>query len=55
MHYSPETKGLALEEISELFGDQVAVHLTNGGSEAGSMQEKAMHDGEKKMDCQHIE
>lgn len=28
IYYSPETKGLALEEISELFGDQVAVHLS---------------------------
>ncbi|KAK3713671.1 hypothetical protein LTR37_008365 [Vermiconidia calcicola] len=55
MHYSPETKGLALEEISELFGDQVAAHFTNGDSESGPIQEKATHDGEKRMDRQHVE
>ncbi len=27
--YFPETKGLSLEEIGEVFGDDVAVHLTN--------------------------
>lgn len=27
--YFPETKGLSLEEINELFGDSVVVHLTH--------------------------
>ena len=27
--YFPETKGLSLEEINELFGDKVVVHLTH--------------------------
>lgn len=27
--YFPETKGLSLEEINELFGDAVVVHLTH--------------------------
>ncbi|KAK5165368.1 uncharacterized protein LTR77_008897 [Saxophila tyrrhenica] len=55
MHYSPETKGLALEEISELFGDQVAVHLSNGEAESGPMQEKSTQSSEKGLDRQHME
>ena len=27
--YFPETKGLSLEEINELFGDEVVIHLTH--------------------------
>lgn len=27
--YFPETKGLSLEEINEVFGDSVVVHLTH--------------------------
>jgi hypothetical protein len=29
----PETKGKSLEELAELFGDPVAVHLTNATEE----------------------
>lgn len=29
--FIPETKGLPVEEIGELFGDNVAVHLTADG------------------------
>jgi hypothetical protein len=29
----PETKGKSLEELAELFGDPVAVHLTNATDE----------------------
>lgn len=32
-YFFPETKGLSLEEIGDKFGDEVAVHLTNGTAE----------------------
>lgn len=57
--FIPETKGLALEEIGEIFGDAVAIHLTSdqrgiieAGSEAsgyardektGSVEENTVH------------
>jgi hypothetical protein len=39
----PETKGLPIEEIGALFGDEVVVHLTPDGHgivEDGKMEEK---------------
>lgn len=31
--YIPETKGIPVEEIGDLFGDRVAVHLTAEGND----------------------
>ena len=38
--YFPETKGLSLEEINELFGDEVVVHLTHISDEEKVRLEK---------------
>ncbi|KAK5045419.1 hypothetical protein LTR84_009283 [Exophiala bonariae] len=38
--YFPETKGLALEEVSKLFGDPVAVEISNMTEEEGHAIEK---------------
>lgn len=42
--YIPETKGLPVEEIAELFGDTVVVHLTED-----------LHGIKEKMDDSHVE
>ena len=46
-----------MEEISELFGDKVAVHLSHSpGSEPEVMQEKTVqHDGEKGLHQESLE
>lgn len=38
--YLPETKGLPIEEIGALFGDEVVVHLTKDGH--GLIEDKAI-------------
>jgi hypothetical protein len=35
----PETKGKSLEELAELFGDPVVVHLTDASAERAKMDE----------------
>jgi hypothetical protein len=49
--FIPETKGLALEVIGEIFGDAVAIHLTSdqrgiieaGGEKTGSVEGNTVH------------
>ena len=38
--YLPETKGLPIEEIGALFGDEVVVHLTQDGH--GLVEDKSI-------------
>ena len=41
--YFPETKGLSLEEINELSGDKVAIHLTHiSDEEKADLDRKAL-------------
>ena len=42
--FYPETKGLSLEEIDELFGDPVAVHLTDANKEQMGELEKQIRE-----------
>lgn len=45
--YFPETKGLSLEEIDELFGDKVIVHLTHiSDEEKVELDRKMLRSGE---------
>lgn len=39
--FVPETSNLSLEEIGELFGDEVVVHLTQDGH--GIVEDKGNH------------
>ncbi|KAI9808853.1 MAG: hypothetical protein M1827_007176 [Pycnora praestabilis] len=41
--FFPETKGLSLEEINELFGDPVAVHLTDADKQQAEDLELKIH------------
>ena len=44
--YFPETARLTLEEISQKFGDDVAVHITDASQEDRERLEKALEKGE---------
>ena len=44
--YFPETARLTLEEISQKFGDDVAVHITDASQEDRERLEKALGKGE---------
>jgi len=44
--YFPETKGLSLEEINELFGDDVVVHLTHISDEEKTQLDQKINGGE---------
>lgn len=44
--YFPETARLTLEEISQKFGDDVAVHITDASQEERDRLEKALERGE---------
>lgn len=50
----PETKGLALEEISEKFGDKVALHLTHLTAEQREELDRAI-ESEKVQHATHAE
>ncbi len=41
--YIPETKGLPVEEIGALFGDSVAVHLTEDGEGIVEDKQRELH------------
>lgn len=45
--YVPETSNLSLEEIGELFGDTVVVHLTRDGH--------GLVEGDKATQVEHVE
>ncbi|TVY33848.1 MFS glucose transporter, partial [Lachnellula occidentalis] len=47
--FIPETKGLALEEIGELFGDKVVVHMTSDGRGIVEKGEGMIIDNEKEV------
>ena len=47
--YIPETKGLPIEEIGALFGDEVVVHLTSDGQ--GIVEDK---DGPEQIEDLHV-
>lgn len=44
--YFPETKGLSLEEINELFGDDVVIHLTHISDEEKAELDQKIVGGE---------
>jgi hypothetical protein len=44
--YFPETARLTLEEISQKFGDDVAVHITDASQEDRERLERALEKGE---------
>lgn len=47
-YYLLQTKGLSLEEVNELFGDEVVVHLTHISDEEKVQLDNAIL-GEKKI------
>lgn len=51
--YLPETKGLTLEEMGDLFGDEVVTHLTDNGK--GIVEVDAMAELEEKVAASEIE
>ena len=44
--YFPETARLTLEEISQKFGDDVAVHITDASQEDRERLERALEKGD---------
>lgn len=48
--YFPETARLTLEEISQKFGDDVAVHITDASQADRERLEKALEKGEDVTD-----
>lgn len=53
--YFPETKGLALEEVGEKFGDDVAVYLTQITTEQREELDKAIEAEKSSVGSTHID
>ncbi|KAH7343603.1 general substrate transporter [Rhizoctonia solani] len=53
--FFPETKGKTLEEMDELFGDQVVDHKLDGARPTMAERASSLHDPNGKHDLKHVE